>query len=107
MLRRVTLSNSPDCENKAFKVFQSNLNDRFLFDSLQIVENQIFPRAAFGVLIPLSDSLGVSDMLVWAGKGNYFIALYDQLAGITDEFDNTKATKSITISLTDSLNLQD
>jgi len=199
MLRRVTLSNSPDCENKAFKVFQSNLNDRFLFDSLQIVENQLFPKAAFGILMPLHDSLGVSDTLVWAGKGNYFVglsdnlglqefliasntgksilvslndsfgvtevfssratgkgyytslvdslgvtenlshsytgrsirvsltdffsvvdlnsyratgkgyfvALTDQIGGITDEFDNTKATRSITISLTDSLNLQD
>jgi hypothetical protein len=107
VIRRVTLSNSPDRENKAFKVFQSTLTDRFLFDSLQVTEAQIFPNAAFGVFMPLTDNLGISDNLVWAGKGNYFVALYDKLDGITDEYDVIKANRNITISLTDSLNLQE
>ena len=130
MLRVVTLSNSPDCVNRSFNVFQSTLTDRFLFDTLQVNDVQIFPTPAFDIYIPLSDSLGVNDNLIWAGKDNHFVTLTDgldirdvfilfdktkthfvtlrdKIDSITDEYDTTKTNKTITISLTESLNLQE
>ena len=78
----------------------------------------------------MSDSLGVNDNLIWAGKDNHFVTLTDgldirdvfilfdktkthfvtlrdKIDSITDEYDTTKTNKTITISLTESLNLQE
>jgi hypothetical protein len=87
-------------------VFQSNLNDRFLFDSIQVTEAQLFPKAAFGIFMPLTDSLGITDNLIWAGKGNYFVKLTDFLS-LQESLTASNTGRSILIALNDSFGLTD